>query len=393
MNTIYLLTMEYISTRGKSKNLQFEDVLLTGLAPDGGLYVPKEWPLLNYNELKNTDYHKIAAEILHPFLSSFVSYNDLIKLTENAYRSFETKEMAPLVQLEENRYILELFHGPTLAFKDFAMLLLAELFDLSLKKRNEKITIIGATSGDTGSAAIEAFKNSQNVNVFIFFPKGRVSEVQRKQMTTTDGSNIFPIEIDGTFDDCQNIVKDLFKDNIFNTEVKLGAINSINWGRIAAQIVYYFTSFKLLKNDLVSYSVPTGNFGDILAGWVAKQMGLPIKNLMIATNENDILSRALKTGIYSIDKAKATISPSMDIQISSNFERLLFEAYDRNSLSIDNLMDNLKNSKEFKIEKNALNFIRNDFLATSITEQETKECISDVYKKTGYILDPHTTLS
>ena len=215
MNTIYLLTMEYISTRGKSKNLQFEDVLLTGLAPDGGLYVPKEWPLLNYNELKNTDYHKIAAEILHPFLSSFVSYNDLIKLTENAYRSFETKEMAPLVQLEENRYILELFHGPTLAFKDFAMLLLAELFDLSLKKRNEKITIIGATSGDTGSAAIEAFKNSQNVNVFIFFPKGRVSEVQRKQMTTTDGSNIFPIEIDGTFDDCQNIVKDLFKDNIF----------------------------------------------------------------------------------------------------------------------------------------------------------------------------------
>ena len=392
MNTIYLLTMEYISTRGKSKNLQFEDVLLTGLAPDGGLYVPKEWPLLNYNELKNTDYHKIAAEILHPFLSSFVSYNDLIKLTENAYRSFETKEMAPLVQLEENRYILELFHGPTLAFKDFAMLLLAELFDLSLKKRNEKITIIGATSGDTGSAAIEAFKNSQNVNVFIFFPKGRVSEVQRKQMTTTDGSNIFPIEIDGTFDDCQNIVKDLFKDNIFNTEVKLGAINSINWGRIAAQIVYYFTSFKLLKNDLVSYSVPTGNFGDILAGWVAKQMGLPIKNLMIATNENDILSRALKTGIYSIDKAKATISPSMDIQISSNFERLLFEAYDRNSLSIDNLMDNLKNSKEFKIEKNALNFIRNDFLATSITEQETKECISDVYKKTGYILDPHTAV-
>ena len=392
MNTIYLLTMEYISTRGKSKNLQFEDVLLTGLAPDGGLYVPKEWPLLNYNELKNTDYHKIAAEILHPFLSSFVSYNDLIKLTENAYRSFETKEMAPLVQLEENRYILELFHGPTLAFKDFAMLLLAELFDLSLKKRNEKITIIGATSGDTGSAAIEAFKNSQNVNVFIFFPKGRVSEVQRKQMTTTDGSNIFPIEIDGTFDDCQNIVKDLFKDNIFNTEVKLGAINSINWGRIAAQIVYYFTSFKLLKNDLVSYSVPTGNFGDILAGWVAKQMGLPIKNLMIATNENDILSRALKTGIYSIDRAKATISPSMDIQISSNFERLLFEAYDRNSLSIDNLMDNLKNSKEFKIEKNALNFIRNDFLATSITEQETKECISDVYRKTGYILDPHTAV-
>ena len=220
MNTIYLLTMKYISTRGKSQNLQFEDVLLTGLSPDGGLYVPKEWPILNYSELKNDKYHKIAAEILYPFLDSFVSYDDLIKLTENAYRSFDVEEMAPLVKLEENRYILELFHGPTLAFKDFAMLLLSELFDLSLKKRNKKITIIGATSGDTGSAAIEAFKNSQNVNVFIFFPKGRVSEVQRKQMTTTDGQGVFPIEIDGTFDDCQNIVKDLFKDKNFNNEVK-----------------------------------------------------------------------------------------------------------------------------------------------------------------------------
>ena len=285
MNTIYLLTMKYISTRGKSQNLQFEDVLLRGLAPDGGLYIPKEWPTLNYNDLKNDKYHMIAAEILYPFFDSFINYDDLIKLTENAYRSFDIEEMAPLVELEENRYILELFHGPTLAFKDFAMLLLSELFDLSLKKRNEKITIIGATSGDTGSAAIEAFKNSQNVNVFIFFPKGRVSEVQRKQMTTTDGQGVFPIEIDGTFDDCQNIVKDLFKDKNFNNEVKLGAINSINWGRIAAQIVYYFTSFKLLNNESVSYSVPTGNFGDILAGWVAKKMGLPIKNLMIATNE------------------------------------------------------------------------------------------------------------
>ena len=243
-----------------------------------------------------------------------------------------------------------------------------------------------------GSAAIEAFKNNQNVNVFIFFPKGRVSEVQRKQMTTTDGQGVFPIEIDGTFDDCQNIVKDLFKDKNFNSEVKLGAINSINWGRIAAQIVYYFTSFKLLDNGPVSYSVPTGNFGDILAGWVAKKMGLPIKNLMIATNENDILSRALKTGIYSIDKAKATISPSMDIQISSNFERLLFEAYNRKASNIEELMDSLRDSKEFNIEKSALNFIKNDFLATSISEKETKECIADVYKKTGYILDPHSAV-
>ena len=276
--------MKYISTRGKSKDLKFEDVLLTGLAPDGGLFVPNEWPSLNYKEIKDNDYYKIAAEILFPFLNDFIDLDELIILTKNAYRSFEIKEMAPLIHLEDNRYILELFHGPTLAFKDFAMLLLAELFDRSLKKRNEKITIIGATSGDTGSAAIEAFKNSKNVNVFIFFPKGRVSEIQRKQMTTTNGNGVFPIEIEGTFDDCQNIVKDLFKDKIFNDEVKLGAINSINWGRIAAQIVYYFTSFKLLKDGPISYSVPTGNFGDILAGWVAKKMGLPIKNLMIATN-------------------------------------------------------------------------------------------------------------
>ena len=384
--------MKYISTRGKSKDLKFEDVLLTGLAPDGGLFVPNKWPSLNYKEIKDGDYYKVAAEILFPFLDDFIDLDELIKLTKNAYRSFEIKDMAPLVHLEDNRYILELFHGPTLAFKDFAMLLLAELFDRSLKKRNENITIIGATSGDTGSAAIEAFKNSKNVNVFIFFPKGRVSEIQRKQMTTTNGHGVFPIEIDGTFDDCQNIVKDLFKDKIFNDEVKLGAINSINWGRIAAQIVYYFTSFKILKHGPISYSVPTGNFGDILAGWVAKKMGLPIKNLMIATNENDILDRALKTGYYSVDRAKATMSPSMDIQISSNFERLLFEAYNRDSKIVFNSMESLKKNNEFKIDENALNFIKKDFLATSISEKDTQKCILDVYKKTGYILDPHSAV-
>ena len=300
--------------------------------------------------------------------------------------------MTPLIQLDDNKYLLELFHGPTLAFKDFAMLLLAELFDLSLKKRNERITIIGATSGDTGSAAIEAFKNSENVNVFIFFPKDRVSEIQKKQMTTTIGEGVFPVEINGTFDDCQNIVKALFNDLNFNNEVNLGAINSINWGRIAAQIVYYFTSFKLIENGPVSYSVPTGNFGDILAGWVAKKMGLPIDNLLIATNENDILARALENGIYSIDKAKATMSPSMDIQISSNFERLLFEAYDRDAIKIRNLMNSLKENNEFLIDNNALSFIKKDFLAKSINEKATSDCIADVYKKSGYILDPHSAV-
>ena len=342
--------MKYISTRGELKELGFEDVLLKGLAPDGGLYVPLEWPSLDFNKLDNEFYWQDAAEVLLPFVSDFINKDDLNSLTERAYKSFERQDMTPLIQLDDNKYLLELFHGPTLAFKDFAMLLLAELFDVSLKKRKEKITIIGATSGDTGSAAIEAFKNSKNVNVFIFFPKDRVSEIQRKQMTTTNGDGVFPVEIDGTFDDCQNIVKSLFNELNFNDEVNLGAINSINWGRIAAQIVYYFTSYKLLKNGPISYSVPTGNFGDILAGWAAKKMGLPIANLLIATNENDILARALKTGVYSIDKAIATMSPSMDIQISSNFERLLFEAYDRDSSKIKSLMNNLKENNKFIID-------------------------------------------
>ena len=377
--------MKYISTRGEPKKLGFEDVLLKGLAPDGGLYVPLEWPSLDFNKLDNEFYWQDAAEVLLPFVSDFINKDDLNSLTERAYKSFERQDMTPLIQLDDNKYLLELFHGPTLAFKDFAMLLLAELFDVSLKKRKEKITIIGATSGDTGSAAIEAFKNSKNVNVFIFFPKDRVSEIQRKQMTTTNGDGVFPVEIDGTFDDCQNIVKSLFNDLNFNDEVNLGAINSINWGRIAAQIVYYFTSYKLLKNGPISYSVPTGNFGDILAGWAAKKMGLPIANLLIATNENDILARALETGVYSIDKAIATMSPSMDIQISSNFERLLFEAYDRDSSKIKSLMNNLKENNKFIIDDHALNFIKKDFIAKSISEKETKDCIANIYKKTSYL--------
>ena len=384
--------MKYISTRGESKELGFDEALLRGLAPDGGLYVPSEWPSIDFTKLKSQFYWESAAEILQPFFGDFLNKKELNILTKKAYKSFNTENMTPLIQLDDNKYLLELFHGPTLAFKDFAMLLLAELFDLSLKKRNKNITIIGATSGDTGSAAIEAFKNSINVNVFIFFPKDRVSEIQKKQMTTTGGDRVFPIEINGTFDDCQNIVKALFNDSSFNNEVSLGAINSINWGRIAAQIVYYFTSFKLLENGPISYSVPTGNFGDILAGWVAKKIGLPINNLLIATNENDILARTLKSGIYSIDKAKATMSPSMDIQISSNFERLLFEAYGRDSSKIKSLMSSLKDNKEFTIDDYALDFIKKDFHAKSISEEDTTSCISDVYKKTGYVLDPHTAV-
>ena len=364
--------MKYISTRGESKELGFEEVLLKGLAPDGGLYVPLEWPSLDFNKLNNQFYWQDAADVLYPFFKDFINKEELNLLTKKAYSSFETEDMTPLIQLDDNKYLLELFHGPTLAFKDFAMLLLAELFDLSLKKRNARITIIGATSVDTGSSAIEAFKNSETFTVFIFFPKDRVSEIQKKQMTTTIGEGVFPVEINGTFDDCQNIVKALFNDLNFNNEVNLGAINSINWGRIAAQIVYYFTSFKLIENGPISYSVPTGNFGDILAGWVAKKMGLPIDNLLIATNENDILARALENGIYSIDKAKATMSPSMDIQIASNFERLLFEAYDRDAIKSRNLMNSLKENKEMLIYNNALSIIKNDIFARRSNEKAKK---------------------
>ena len=257
--------MRYISTRGKAPELGFEDVLLSGLANDGGLYIPKEWPKLDFKSLPTTSYSEQAAYVIYPFVSEFLNYEELQSITDKAYSQFPNKEAIGLKEVEKGNYLLELFHGPTLAFKDFAMLLLAQFFETSLRRKNKSITILGATSGDTGSAAIEAFKNNKHCTVFILFPKGRVSEIQRKQMTTVESSTIFPIEIDGTFDDCQNLVKSLFQDLKFKEEMSLGAINSINWARVAAQIVYYFSTFQKLKADKVSFSVPTGNFGDVLA--------------------------------------------------------------------------------------------------------------------------------
>ena len=384
--------MKYISTRGKAPELGFEDVLLSGLANDGGLYIPKEWPKLDYKELPTTSYSEQAAYVIYPFVKGFLSYEDLNDIASQAYSHFPSKEAIRLKEVEKGNYLLELFHGPTLAFKDFAMLLLAQFFETSLSKKNKSITILGATSGDTGSAAIEAFKNNKHCTVFILFPKGRVSEIQRKQMTTVDSTSIYPIEIDGTFDDCQNLVKHLFQNLEFKEEVSLGAINSINWARVAAQIVYYFSTFQQLQSNRVSFSVPTGNFGDVLAGWVAKKMGLPIDKLIVATNDNDILDRAISNGDYFQEEVKATTSPSMDIQISSNFERLLFESLDRDPEKLRNLFKELKENNGFRIGNDTLTYIRNDFKSGKASEEKVKDTISRIHKASNIILDPHTAV-
>ena len=384
--------MKYISTRGKAPELGFEDVLLSGLANDGGLYIPKEWPKLDYKELPTTSYSEQAAYVIYPFVKGFLSYEDLNDIASQAYSHFPSKEAIRLKEVEKGNYLLELFHGPTLAFKDFAMLLLAQFFETSLSKKNKSITILGATSGDTGSAAIEAFKNNKHCTVFILFPKGRVSEIQRKQMTTVDSTSIYPIEIDGTFDDCQNLVKHLFQNLEFKEEVSLGAINSINWARVAAQIVYYFSTFQQLQSNRVSFSVPTGNFGDVLAGWVAKKMGLPIDKLIVATNDNDILDRAISNGDYFQEEVKATTSPSMDIQISSNFERLLFESLDRDPEKLRNLFKELKENNGFRIGNDTLTYIRNDFKSGKASEEKVKDTISRIHKDSNIILDPHTAV-
>ena len=384
--------MKYISTRGNAPILNFEEALLTGLASDGGLYLPVSWPKINTSEIPKGKYWEKATFLMLPFVGDFLNEQELLRLTKRAYSHFPSDEAAPLRKLKNNKFLLELYHGPTLAFKDFAMLILAELFEAALEKKGKKITILGATSGDTGSAAIEAFKNSNHADVFILFPKGRVSETQRRQMTTVSSKSVYPIEIDGTFDDCQNLVKSLFQEKKFREETNLAAINSINWGRVAAQIVYYFTSFELLGEEKVSFSVPTGNFGDILAGWVAKKMGLPISQLIVATNENDILNRAILSGDYSLGKVHATISPSMDIQISSNFERMLFEAYNRDSREISSLMNELVSNRGFTIKDSALNFIKNDFISNKASEEDTKKTIRKFYKEENIIIDPHTAV-
>lgn len=389
--------MQYASTRGRAPILAFDDVLLQGLARDGGLYLPTEWPQLSQAEiaaLAGLDYAEAAQRILTPFIGGTIPQDAFDAMTRAAYGTFHHEAVAPLVQVAPSHFVLELFHGPTMAFKDVAMQLLARLMDHVLARRGQRATIIGATSGDTGGAAIEAFRGRGNTDMFILFPEGRVSDVQRKQMTTVKDGAVHPLAVRGTFDDCQAMVKALFNDHTFRDEVALSGVNSINWARIMAQIVYFFTSAVALGAPArpVSFSVPTGNFGDIFAGYAAMRMGLPVERLVIATNTNDILARCLETGRYETRGVEATQSPSMDIQVSSNFERLLFEAGNRDAESVSRQMDTLSQSGAFTLEKSVHGAISRHFAASRCDEAQTAETIRATLSASGYLADPHTAV-
>ncbi|CAK7255002.1 Threonine synthase [Shinella sp. WSC3-e] len=389
--------MDYVSTRGEAPSLGFSDALLAGLARDGGLYVPREWPTFSKKEiraLRGKSYEEIAFTVLSPFVEGDIPADKFRAMIDEAYATFRHPAIAPLVQTGPNSFVLELFHGTTLAFKDVAMQLLARLMDHALATRGERATIVGATSGDTGGAAIDAFAGRERTDIFILFPEGKVSPVQQRQMTTSKEKNVHALAVKGNFDDCQNLVKAMFNDTKFRDRMKLSGVNSINWARIMAQIVYYFTSAVALggPDRKISFTVPTGNFGDIFAGYAAKRMGLPIDKLVIATNENDILARTLKTGRYEMKDVKATTSPSMDIQISSNFERLLFEAYGRDAGAVRRAMESLKQSNAFEIEDSALKVIRKKFRAGRASEKQVAKTIKDTLADTGYLLDPHSAI-
>ncbi|WP_457091782.1 threonine synthase [Microvirga sp. P5_D2] len=389
--------MLHVSTRGEAPALGFSDALLTGLARDGGLYLPESWPSLSTATIQGfagKSYAEVAKAVLGPLVDGDISRADLGRMIDEAYASFRHQAVCPLTQLDDNLFVLELFHGPTLAFKDVAMQLLGRLMDHVLKARGARATIVGATSGDTGSAAVEAFKGLDQVDIFILYPHGRVSDVQRRQMTTLASPNVHALAVEGTFDDCQSMVKAMFNNGRFRDELQLSGVNSINWARVAAQAVYYFTAAVALgaPHRPISFSVPTGNFGDILAGWAAKRMGLPIERLMIGTNANDILARTLGSGTYEIKGVEPTTSPSMDIQISSNFERLLFEAYGRNGEAIRRLMASLSQSRAFMIEAGPLARIREEFSAEAVNEANVIDEMAETYRTTGYVLDPHSAV-
>ena len=393
--------MKYISTRGNAPELTFEDVLLTGLATDGGLYVPKDVPQYSLEEIqswRDLPYTELAHKVIYPFVEGCVDADALKTMLEEVYNNtnFGHKAIAPLQQIDHNEYVLELFHGPTLAFKDFALQLLGRLLDYVLERRNEKVVIMGATSGDTGSAAIEGTKACRNVDIFILHPNGKVSEVQRRQMTTVTGDNIYNIAIEGNFDQAQDMVKASFGNQDFlRGERKLVAVNSINWARIMAQIVYYFYSSLNLGGPLrsMAYSVPTGNFGDIFAGYMAKKMGLPIEQLIIATNSNDVLHRLMSKNQYEVHPLQHTITPSMDIAVSSNFERLLFDLYDRNGPVLAELMRRMSARKDVvSLDEDRLARARELFDSYAVDEATTVDMMKEVFAETGYLLDPHTAI-
>ncbi|MBY6162968.1 threonine synthase [Mameliella alba] len=388
--------MRYISTRGQAPALTFEEAMLSGLARDGGLYVPETIPQMSADDIRalhGLSYEETAFRVMRPYVGDGFTDEVFADLISKAYAGFGHNARAPMVQLAPGHFLLELFHGPTLAFKDFAMQLIGQLFQEALERRGERVTIVGATSGDTGSAAIEAFKGLDNVDVFILFPHGRVSEVQRRQMTTPSEANVHALALDGHFDDCQARLKDMFNHFEFRDSVRLAGVNSINWARVLAQVVYYFSAAVSLgaPDRKVSFTVPTGNFGDIFAGYIAKKMGLPIDRLVVATNQNDILHRCLSSGAYQTSEVHPSISPSMDIQVSSNFERALFDAYGRDGAAVAQLMDELK-AGGFNVSQGALEALREHFDSGRVSEDETLETIRTANTTMGELLCPHSAI-
>jgi threonine synthase len=389
--------MKYSSTRGKERSISFENVLLNGLATDGGLYVPNKIPKLNKAEilkLSGLEYYELVHKITYDYVSSCISKKDYFKICKKSYEKFSKSEIISLSKLKKKEYILNLYHGPTLAFKDYALQLLGNIYDYVLKKNSRKLTIIGATSGDTGSAAIVGCSNSEMVKMFILFPLNKVSEIQRRQMTTINKKNVFNVAIKGNFDDCQNIVKSLFERNNNKKKLNLAAVNSINWVRIMGQIVYYFWAYLKCAKDYekITFSIPTGNFGNVYAGYIAKKMGLPIKKLLVASNSNDVLTRFFETGIMKKRKTIKTLSPSMDIQVSSNFERLLYDYHKKDARLINKYFLSLNTKDMFTIDKTKLERMLRLFQGFRLTDMETKESIRKIYKDHNLVIDPHTAV-
>ncbi len=386
--------MNYISTRNNHKNFTFKDVFLKGLADDGGLFVPqliKPFKKEELGNLKNLSYNDLAAEIIYPFIGDFMSKNDLISLISKSYSNFRCDDVVKIIDLG-NLKVLELFHGPTLAFKDIAMQLIGNFYQYHLERDQKKINIIVATSGDTGAAAIDALKGKNNLNVFVLHPSNKISPVQRKLMTIHEESNVFNIAVEGNFDDCQNLVKAMFNDEKFSKAINMSGVNSINWARIIAQAVYYFYAyFKIRNGQPLSFSVPTGNFGDIYAGYLAKKLGLPVDKLIVATNKNDILHRAISGGDYTQKKVEETNTPSMDIQMASNFERLLYDVKNCNSEITKDVMSKIKDNT-YKIDKNDLDKIKKNFISEMLDEKETVEMIKQINDEYQIVVDPHTAV-
>ena len=390
--------MRYVSTRGEAPALDFVEVMLAGLARDGGLYVPESWPALEPKTIAGfagKPYAEVAVEVIRPFVGGSLSEADLARMAREAYGAFRHPAVTPLTQLDTSLFVLELFHGPTLAFKDLAMQLVARLMDHVLETRGERTTIVVATSGDTGGAAVEAFRGRSQVDVVVLFPHGRISEVQRRMMTTVPDANVHAVAIEGTFDDCQALVKSMFNHHAFRDRVRLSGVNSINWARIVAQAVYYFTAAVALgaPHRKIAFTVPTGNFGDVYAGYVASRMGLGVDRLVVATNVNDILVRVFATGDYELRDVQPTTSPSMDIQVSSNFERLLFDAYDRDGKQVAALMGSLAQSRRFAINAPALKTMRALFTADRADEEESAATMRTTLREAGYCADPHTAVA